>query len=126
MKGIILLSIFVIIIILWIFENINEKFDILPIPESSSTQSGRDSIVESPILPKIKSRPKCYKNAIRENTTQDQYYVDQKAHEQGPSFCPLKMQTADEFNLDFFNFRDKVYHNSSMVYDSVATFFVTD
>jgi len=109
--SLILLVFFVTIIIFWIFENINEKF--IDIKE-----------MENPI-PKLKSIPKSNKPKLREEDLQTQYYNNRKIMEHEgdgvrvKKICPRKTQTNNEFNKDFFAFRDKVYHSSSMFYDSV-------
>lgn len=126
----IILVFLVVIIIFWIFENINEKFDVTDNeiiksqPFKKRYNLGND-IVESPIIPKIKSIPKQNNFPPRKDDLQTQYYINRyEAEKEGDGvkvtkICPRPTQTNDEFNNDFFAFRDKVYHNSSMTYDSV-------
>ena len=46
-------------------------------------------------------------------------YISKNLLNGGDESCPQKIKTAAEFNNSFFNFRDKIYNNSSMTVDPV-------
>ena len=124
--SLIILIFLVTIIIFWIFENIG---NINREPYNTTVDEHIDNhnqdIVESPIIPKLKTIPKSNIKRIIEEDLQTQYYVNRQISEQEgdgvrvKKICPRETQTNDEFNKDFFAFRDKVYHSSSMMNDGV-------
>lgn len=113
----ILLLIFVFIIIVWFFETIKnqEKFE----GTENIELPRKKHFGESPIVPELPTIPKQRDCPIRENDLKTDYYIEKSLMGQDFERCPRPVQTAKEFNKDFFKFRDFTEENSSIRPDSV-------
>jgi hypothetical protein len=117
-----LLFIIVSIIIFYFLDkakkNYSEKFKLL------DTNIGFDinkQIYDQPklISRKLKTIPKSKYNPLRENDLQTQFYINKNILGRTQKPCPKPIQTPEEFNNDFFKFRDYTYNDSAIREDPV-------
>ena len=112
----------VFILIIWFFENMNvvysnsEAFE----EEVKQNENMPEHIVESPVVPKLKTIPTTNCCPLKENDLKSKYYITRFLMGDGAQICPKPVKSAKEFNKDFFNFRDSFTNeNSSDRLDSV-------
>ncbi len=129
----ILLCLIVGIILFWLYDSINKNY-----PEKFIGNNGENygenyggnndkniSNIGINIKETINSPPKIEINQnvnacpLDENDFQTKNYIAKNLLTVNPIRCPKPAQTNDEFNKDFFKFRDYTFQNSSMTLDSV-------
>jgi len=110
----ILLFILVFILVIWFFESLNQKY-------KAESFEEYPHIVESPIVPELKTIPTGALNScpLKENDLKTKYYINRFLMGDGAQICPRPVQTAKDFHKDFYKFRDYTYNNSSMTLDPV-------
>ena len=104
----ILLFVLVFILIIWFFENMNNVYKSEPFVEAEDEANPEMAvpIVESPVVPKLKSIPPINCCPLKENDLKTKYYITKFLMGNGAEICPKKTPSAKEFNRHFFNFRD--------------------
>lgn len=110
----ILLAVLVIIIIFWLFENMNNKYK-----EGFNNYQNYAPYREKfrdPYLPVVQeftipTKPACPARSIDERS---KYYVDRYLLGSA-DICPKEKQTVKQFNKDFFKFRDTYTNENSSI-----------
>ena len=110
----ILLAVLVFIIIFWLFENINSKYD-----EGFNNYldySPYKEVVRDPYQPLIQEFTIPTKNACPNNSVdvKSQYYTDRYLLGSA-DICPKPTQSIKQFNKDFFKFRDTYTNENSSI-----------
>lgn len=110
----ILLAVLVIIIIFWLFENMNSKYN-----EGFNNYQDFSSYREKfrdPYLPEVQeftipTKPSCPINSVDVKT---KYYLDRYLLGSA-DVCPKPTKSIKQFNKDFFNFRDTYTNENSSI-----------
>lgn len=116
----ILLVVLVFILIIWFFENMNNLYKSENFKDNEPSPEMAEHIVESPVVPELKTIPTINCCPLKENDLKSKYYITKFLMGNGAEICPKPVKSAKEFNKDFFNFRDTFTNeNTSQRLDSV-------